>query len=394
MKNKLVAGAVGINKFIGKHRIQAARSVLTPCIDFDACVPGTPGNFDAKIKLAMDFGFERHRIYPTLEEMLHAEKGKLDFVSLTTPNKFHAEQAIQVARAGVNLMVDKPLALTASEADKIVAAVELAGIWSLVTATYCGHAALIEARHRIQKMSAPAAKALQGGRLSYDQAWLKIVLSLMTPDTGSDQAAWRKNPELSGKGGAAGDILSHLLFQLHFITGLKVVAVRAKRSYVVEGKASGMTDDQVTVIAVMENGAEITLEATQFAGGHQNDNKLELWFEGGNTLGWDIREAEILWVTENGGPRQLLTRSDFKSPIVPFTHSMPAMHPEGWINADARLIYPFAWQIAGRALPDGVDFYHPDVRMARNICAVGDAIIESSDCASGPFGRVPVDWLI
>ncbi len=48
------------------------------------------------------------------------DKEKLDLVIIATPNKFHYEQAIDSAEAGINAIVEKPLAGTNREAWEIV----------------------------------------------------------------------------------------------------------------------------------------------------------------------------------------------------------------------------------------------------------------------------------
>lgn len=58
------------------------------------------------------------RVVADLETML--EVGELDLVVLTTPTGLHAEHAERVVEAGIALVVDKPLAVNASEAGRIV----------------------------------------------------------------------------------------------------------------------------------------------------------------------------------------------------------------------------------------------------------------------------------
>ena len=48
------------------------------------------------------------------QEMLNKEE--LDAVIIATPNSFHREQALAAAKAGVNVLVEKPMAITNKEA--------------------------------------------------------------------------------------------------------------------------------------------------------------------------------------------------------------------------------------------------------------------------------------
>lgn len=51
----------------------------------------------------------------------------IDLVVVATPNYLHTEQAIQALEAGKNVVVDKPMALTASDAGRMIEAAKRAG---------------------------------------------------------------------------------------------------------------------------------------------------------------------------------------------------------------------------------------------------------------------------
>ena len=399
MTRTLNGAIVGLSGFIGRHHLSAARSVISPRLNVDACVPGTVTDFESKRADAMKMGFESERIYPTVEALISGEQMRsriLDFAIVASPNHVHAEHCIALAETGIHVICDKPLARTRQEADTIAAVIKATGVESCVTATYCGHRTMIEARQLNREPFARMnASNLVGGKFTYVQNWLQTPIRNMKMHEGKKQAHWRKNPATSGEGGATGDILSHLLFQLHFITGLKIVKVRARRRFVVEGAEAGMTDDEVIAEVELENGAVISMQAAQYAGGHQNDNSFELWYKDGATLDWDIRESEYLGFTDLGA-RQLRTRSDFSSLILADTNSMPALHVDGWHNADARLMTSFAWKFLNEQnkvmkmpLEYPESYFHPDVLTGRNIAAVTDAVIESS---KNPYSEVLVDW--
>jgi predicted dehydrogenase len=69
------------------------------------------------------FGLERH--YETVEEMLKA--GGVDALIIGTPNALHAPQALAALKAGVAVMVEKPMAMNGSEAAKMLAASQKSG---------------------------------------------------------------------------------------------------------------------------------------------------------------------------------------------------------------------------------------------------------------------------
>ncbi len=71
---------------------------------------------------------DQHNIpqrYTSAEEMIQAEK--LDIVSIATPNKFHAPLAVAALQTGCHVLCEKPMALNAEEARRMLAAAKKAG---------------------------------------------------------------------------------------------------------------------------------------------------------------------------------------------------------------------------------------------------------------------------
>jgi predicted dehydrogenase len=60
------------------------------------------------------------------------EQGRPDVVHVLTPPTSHAPLAMQLLQAGVNVLVEKPLAMNAEEADRVIAAARRAGRWVTV----------------------------------------------------------------------------------------------------------------------------------------------------------------------------------------------------------------------------------------------------------------------
>jgi predicted dehydrogenase len=66
---------------------------------------------------------------PDPQELVKLE---LDFVVVASPNAAHAEHVILAAEAGKHIFCEKPIALNLAEADRMVAAVEAAGVVNVV----------------------------------------------------------------------------------------------------------------------------------------------------------------------------------------------------------------------------------------------------------------------
>lgn len=68
--------------------------------------------------LAQTFGIQNQ--YETVEQLLKA--GQVDALVIGTPNFLHAPQAIAALEAGVHVMVEKPMAMSARQAEKMMEA--------------------------------------------------------------------------------------------------------------------------------------------------------------------------------------------------------------------------------------------------------------------------------
>jgi 3-oxoadipate CoA-transferase, beta subunit len=75
-------------------------------------------------QIARQFGFARS--YDSYPQMLKDDS--VDVVYICTPNALHAEQAIEAARAGKHVLVEKPMALTTADAEAVVEACDAAGV--------------------------------------------------------------------------------------------------------------------------------------------------------------------------------------------------------------------------------------------------------------------------
>src|SRR5512139_3852316 len=152
------------------------------------------------------------RIYGSLDEML--ADPDIDVVHLATPNHLHHPHARAALLAGKHVVCEKPLAMTSEQSGELV---NLAAEQKLVNA--------INFNIRMYPLAQQARSLVQSGEIgdlfimqgSYLQDWL-----LLPTDWN-----WRLEPELGGTLRAVGDIGSHWLDLMTFITGLRVVELFA-----------------------------------------------------------------------------------------------------------------------------------------------------------------------
>jgi predicted dehydrogenase len=112
--------------YISKIHAQAAQKL--PDLELVAVVNHRP---ESRAEFAKTLGIPRQ--YTTVEELLH--DGDVDAISINTPNYLHAPQTIAALEAGVHVMVEKPMAMDATEAGKMVATSEKSG--ALLMVAHC-----------------------------------------------------------------------------------------------------------------------------------------------------------------------------------------------------------------------------------------------------------------
>ena len=116
MSEKIRIGLLGYGKVAGLHA-EAVQSVLNGCLVSVAGRNKTRRNeFAEKWKISSR---------ETAAEM--AELDKVDLVIVNTPHPQHCEGAIEALSAGCHVLVEKPMAVTTAECDKMIAAAGKAG---------------------------------------------------------------------------------------------------------------------------------------------------------------------------------------------------------------------------------------------------------------------------
>ena len=88
-----------------------------------ACDP----RLDARSRFASDFSAP---VYETVEQL--ASDPSVEAIYVASPHQFHAEHASVAARHGKHVLVEKPMALSLSECDQMIAACHAAGVHLVV----------------------------------------------------------------------------------------------------------------------------------------------------------------------------------------------------------------------------------------------------------------------
>lgn len=281
------------------------------------------------------------RGYGSYDEMIAAnatlpEDEKLDYILIVTPNFVHYDPAMKAMKAGIAVFCEKPLCLNLKEASDLVKTSRKLNIPFAVSHTYLGHWTSRFARYIVQS-------GLLGEVRWVDSYYLQGWLATKLEATGQQQASWRVDPKRAGGSGCGGDIGTHALMQLRYVTGLDVTHVSAQLETFVEGR---QLDDHFTVYCKLSNGGKAMVRASQICIGQKNDLGIMIAGTKG-TLRWRQEEPEELIISLAGQPDRTYWRNTVSAGdgFLPKTlpadlmaePTIPAGHTEGFHDAFARL---------------------------------------------------------
>jgi predicted dehydrogenase len=219
------------------------------------------------------------------------ERADIDAIDICVPNDLHMEIAIAAAKAGKMVLCEKPLARNAKEGEKMVAAVEKAGVPNTVWYNYRRVPAVslikqVVESGRLGKIFHYRAKFLQDWTISPD-----------VPQGGA--GTWRLDVEAAGSG-VTGDLIAHCVDSAIWINGsIKNLTAMTetfvkKRKHAVTGKLQDVgIDDAAAVLCHFDNGALGTFESTRYARGHKALYTLEINGQHGS-LAWDLHDLNRL----------------------------------------------------------------------------------------------------
>jgi predicted dehydrogenase len=195
----------------------------------------------------------------------------IDIVDVSTPGDSHMEIAIAAARAGKAVFCEKPLANTVRDAERMLAAVEKAGVVHMICHNYRRAPAVMLARQLIAEGQLGTIRHYRG---TYLQDWITDP---------NFPLVWRLDKKKAGSG-ALGDIAAHSIDLARFLVG-EISEVAGDLATFVKmrplpdnpKKRGRVTVDDASVSLVrFANGAIGTIEATRMAPGRKNYNRFEI----------------------------------------------------------------------------------------------------------------------
>jgi predicted dehydrogenase len=260
----------------------------------------------------------------TVEQMV--KDPEIDVIHICTPNIFHAELAELAIRAGKHVICEKPLAVSAEQAEYLTKLAEEFGVIATVPFVYRYYPSVREARFRISQLAEPLI-LLHG---FYLQDWLSRETTFN----------WRIDPALGGPSRAFGDIGVHWCDLLEFVTGHRITRLNSQLLKVFNSRGDYkdiQTEDGVTLIFTTDKGAQGSLVISQVSAGRKN----KLWFSFESpteSFVFDQESPDSLWV---GGldTNQIVMRGSTAESIESGDFSfLPAGHPQGYQDCFNRMV--------------------------------------------------------
>jgi predicted dehydrogenase len=368
-----IGAAVIGTGFIGTVHVEQLRRIG---VDVRGVLGSTPERGAARAEALS----VRHA-YGSLEQIL--ADPSVHVVHVTSPNHLHVPQAVAILAAGKHVVCEKPLALTATESAGLVEAAAASGLVNAVNFNI-----------RFYPLHQHMREAVAEGRLGdvrfvtghYFQDWL-------LHDTDWN---WRLEPDKGGALRAVGDIGSHWLDLMAFVTGQPIVSVMADlatfvtvrqeptgpvETFSTERSAHTVTrpmgtEDAATLLLRFANGARGSVAVSQISAGRKNSLQWEIDGSAGAAW-WDSETPDHLWLGHRDRPNELLLRNPaLMGAAGRAAAALPGGHVEGFgdtFGALFRAIY--ADILIGRpsANPPYADFAAGHDEML-----VNDAIAQSA----------------
>ena len=279
--------------------------------------------------------------YGSYDEMIAANKAlpeeqKLDYILIVTPNFVHYDPAMKAMKAGIAVFCEKPMCLNTKEAVDLVKTSRKLNVPFGVAHTYLGHWTTRLSRYIVRS-------GLLGEVRWVDSYYLQGWLATKLEATGQQQAAWRVDPKKAGGSGCGGDIGTHALMQLRYVTGLEITELSAQLETFVEGR---QLDDHFTIYCRLNNGARALVRASQICIGHKNDLGIIVAGAKGS-LEWKQEDPERLTIRLANQPDRVYWRGavtpgdgflpkDMPADLMA-EPTIPSGHPEAFHDAFARL---------------------------------------------------------
>lgn len=224
---------------------------------------------DVDRKRAEEFAasFAMPEVYTSATEALAASD--FEAVVIATTDPYHAPLSIECLQAGKHVLCEKPLALNAGDATKMVRAAKKAGTINMVNFSYRNWPAIHAVSHLIHSGKLGDIRHVEA---SYHQAWL--VSNAWGVWQESPAWLWRLSTEHGSKG-VLGDVGVHILdFTTYPVGPIRNLNCRLKTFRKAPRNRIGPykldANDSAVITVEFANGALGSIQTTRWMPGHAN----------------------------------------------------------------------------------------------------------------------------
>jgi predicted dehydrogenase len=290
---------------------------------------------------------------------------EIDIIDVSTPGNTHAEIAIAAAEAGKAVFCEKPIGNTLEEAERMLQAVQKAGVPHAVFHNYRKAPAVALAKKLIEDGKIGTIYHM---RATYLQDWIADP---------NFPLVWRLQKEVAGSG-THGDINAHIIdlgrhlvgefeeVSGHLHTFIKQRPIAGEIDDKLGAKASDKmgevtVDDAAMFLAKFKNGALGTFEASRFAVGRKNYNRFEINGSKGSLV-FNLERMNELEFYDNTAPTEtqgftLIQATASEHPYA--GNYWPVAHIIGYEHTFINLVADALTNMANskRIEPDFVDGY-------------------------------------
>ena len=368
-----IGAAVIGGGFIGTVHVEALRRLGVHVHGILASSPERSAERATQLGVARGYG--------SIEEVLRDER--VEIVHVTSPNHLHHPQVRLILESGRHVVCEKPLAMTAEESGELV---DLAASSGKVNA--------VNFNIRFYPLNQHAQELVATGELGevrlvtgrYFQDWLLL-------DTDWN---WRLEPNRGGALRAVGDIGSHWLDLLAFITGQRITSVMADLATFIPTRRQPAgrvetfsteratetlerqigTEDVATILLRFENGARGSVAISQLSPGRKNSLQYEVDGSAAAAF-WDSEQPDQMWIGHRERANEILIRNPaLMGPAGQAAAALPGGHVEGFADT-FKALFRAIYADVGTGAPSDRPSY-PTFADGHDEMLVNDAVAASA----------------
>jgi predicted dehydrogenase len=322
--------------------------------DLGSTVVGVCGRDGAKARSLADelgeYGTSRAGAFEDLRVML--DQTEPDVLHVCSPHGLHVAHAIEAVHRGINVIIEKPMAISSADARQLIAEAEDANVTAAVCLTKRSYPMVAEMRARILAGDLGELNAVSGGFWSWDSS--------------HDDWAWGFDSTIAGTSYATADLGVHWLDLAEYVTDRRIAEVDARFSTLRptryrDGEPVHVdAEDYVRLFVEMTGGVVGSATFSGVTVGEPNGCAVFVdGTEGG--FGWRVdRPNEVMHRRADGSTVTMVRNPDALAPDAARLSFSPAGHAEGFGDAFRNLFRDVYRAIGGAdvSYPTLADGYH------------------------------------